>query len=409
QHVGVSDALSLVAAQRAARARRDAGDLDGARRILAEAMEAAGPAYGEDHPDVLLAAYQLAGLHREAGDPAAARRVLEVGLAAGQRRFGDADPLLLMISYELGSVAEELGNRHEARRNLARVAEAGPAVFGADHWAVRAAHSYLATGVLARPDGPRPVESAPGAAPLRPSAGRRGPASAPRGFPDPGPGSPPSPRRTAGSARPAHAPEPPPAEPPAAFGPAGPGLFSRRDHTAATRPRYGPTGPEAPVGRIPAGAPPRRGRGVAVTAGVAALAAVAAAILAAVAVLRDPDDTAERRSGPPATPTATAGTAGAPPTDVRVVQDGAEVIVTWRDPADGRAGFAVMGAPPGSAPRLLGQVPAGSTRLPVQGLNTVAGYCVRVVALYSAEEVGTSAQACLPPTPTPTPTPTDRP
>ncbi|MGW4467839.1 tetratricopeptide repeat protein [Micromonospora sp. NPDC004704] len=133
----------LPAVRRNAQALADAGDSPGARRLLAQAIEAGRPAYGEDDREVLATGHLLARLHVQADDPAAARRVLEEALAAGLRRWGDGDPLLLAISFDLGTVAEELGNRHEARRNFTRVATAGPAALGVDHWTVRAAREYL--------------------------------------------------------------------------------------------------------------------------------------------------------------------------------------------------------------------------------------------------------------------------
>ncbi|MEU4755086.1 tetratricopeptide repeat protein, partial [Micromonospora tulbaghiae] len=151
----------LIATQHQALALRAAGDLTSARRLLADAIIAARPAYGEDHQDVLATGHLLARLHREADDPAAARRVLEEAYAAGERRRGEADPLMLALSFDLAGVSEELGNRHEARRNYSRVATAGAAVLGPDHPAVRAARQYLG-GSAAAPAGYGP---APGGGP----------------------------------------------------------------------------------------------------------------------------------------------------------------------------------------------------------------------------------------------------
>lgn len=148
---GVSSPSHLAAVADSARRLRAEGDLDGARAALEQALIAARPMYGEDHPEVLVTAHLLAGVRREMGDPAAARRVLEDALAAGSRRFGEGEPVVLAISFDLGGVAEELGNRHEARRNFGRVAEQGPAVFGLDHWMVRAARSYLVEEAPAAP------------------------------------------------------------------------------------------------------------------------------------------------------------------------------------------------------------------------------------------------------------------
>ncbi|WP_432954454.1 tetratricopeptide repeat protein [Micromonospora haikouensis] len=139
----MSQPSPLAALQHRALALRAAGDVTGACRLLADAIDPLRASFGEDHPEVLGTAHLLARLHREADDPAAARRVLEEALAAGERRWHPADPLMLAFSFDLASVAEELGNRHEARRHYSRVAEAGPAVLGADHPAVQAARHYL--------------------------------------------------------------------------------------------------------------------------------------------------------------------------------------------------------------------------------------------------------------------------
>ncbi|MBG0567347.1 tetratricopeptide repeat protein [Actinoplanes aureus] len=120
-----------------------AGDLAGARALLERAAELGRANLGEDDPDVLATLRELAAVYQRADDPAAARRVLEEAYAAGQWRLGDSDPLLLQISYDLGLVAQGLGNRHEARRAFSRVAGHGPAVLGAQHWAVTRAQAYL--------------------------------------------------------------------------------------------------------------------------------------------------------------------------------------------------------------------------------------------------------------------------
>ncbi|GAA3943432.1 hypothetical protein Aau02nite_01510 [Amorphoplanes auranticolor] len=111
--------------------------------MLEHAVDLGRANLGEDDPDVLLTAQQLATVHQRADDPSGARRVLEEAYAAGQWRLGDTDPVMLGISFDLGVVAEEMENRHEARRAFGRVAAHGPAVLGADHWAVVRARSYL--------------------------------------------------------------------------------------------------------------------------------------------------------------------------------------------------------------------------------------------------------------------------
>ncbi|MBO4205687.1 tetratricopeptide repeat protein, partial [Micromonospora echinofusca] len=154
----MSQPSPLAPVQHRALALRAAGDLTGACRLLDDVLETARPSLGADHPEVLGTAQMLARFHREADDPAGARRVLEVALEAALRRTGDDNPLVLTLSADLAGVAQELGNRHEARRNYLRVATAGPAVLGPDHWAVTAAREYLGD---AAPALPTPTPPAP--------------------------------------------------------------------------------------------------------------------------------------------------------------------------------------------------------------------------------------------------------
>ncbi|WP_431910432.1 tetratricopeptide repeat protein [Micromonospora carbonacea] len=277
----MSQPSPLAALQHRALALRAAGDVAGACRLLADAIDPLRASFGEDHPEVLGTAHLLARLHREADDPAAARRVLEGALAAGERRWHPADPLMLAFSFDLASVAEELGNRHEARRHYARVADAGPAVLGADHPAVQAARHYLGG---AGPGTTPPVPPAPHAAappgPPTPRDSTASPPPFPRQPPLPPPVSgppqqppPPPPRIPAPSRSPEfvaptpHAPGPP--HPATASG-APPVSPASATPAAATRPVSGGDAPPQPVSpwapqaappapRIPA--PPRPGPG----------------------------------------------------------------------------------------------------------------------------------------------------
>jgi hypothetical protein len=341
--VHVSAPSPLAAAQGDARRRRDAGDVAGAAAALTAALEWARAAYGEDHPEVLAAAHQLARLHMEAGEAPRARRVLEEALAAGQRRLGDGDPLLLAISFDLGAVAEELGNRHEARRNFGRVASAGPAVLGDDHWAVRAARTYLGGQV--------PPTAATAAAP------------------------PPAHQQTH-----AHQQAPPHTAPPHTAPP----------HTAP--PHTAP--PHGYARAVPPQAPPaRRGRGTAVVAGVAAAAAVTAVVLAAVAVHNNGNNNGNGNAGAPTTPPVSV--TGDPPTDVRVARDGEALVLTWTDPAPGRVSFVITGGKEGEELRFVGQLPSGARpRFPVHGFNPALAYCFQVAAVYSTTELGVAQPVC---------------
>ncbi|GIF07346.1 tetratricopeptide repeat protein [Actinoplanes siamensis] len=141
-----------------------AGDPAGAAEVLERAIEIGQATLSQDDPDVLATQRELASVRRQAGDAAAARRVLQAAYQAGRFGLGDDDPLMLQISYDLGVVAEELGEREEARAAFGRVADFGPMMLGAGHWAVTRAQAYLGQdsdpAVRAEP-GPQAPRSAP--------------------------------------------------------------------------------------------------------------------------------------------------------------------------------------------------------------------------------------------------------
>lgn len=139
--------------------RRDRGDLDSARTLLEQSLEAAVMAAGEDHPEVLVTEHLLATMHRQAGDLGAARRVLENALYNGGYRFGEEHPLLLSMSFDLAQIADELGNRHEARRQYTKVATHGPQAAGFDRQ-VQVARAWLGPDAPAQA-APAPVTPAP--------------------------------------------------------------------------------------------------------------------------------------------------------------------------------------------------------------------------------------------------------
>jgi hypothetical protein len=349
----------LTAVLHNARALRGNGDLAGARLMLEQGLAVAKAGLGEDHREVLSAAHLLAGLHREAGEPAAARRVLEEAVAAGQLRYRDSEPLMLALSYTLGTVADELGNRHEARRNFGRVAAAGPAALGEDHAWVRAARGYLggdptAPPVSASPPAPRPTESPYQAPPTQARSTQAPPTQA-------------SPYQAPTPTYPDPAYQAPAYQPPPA---------------TEQRPRY------------PSFGTPRRGRGATVAAAVAAAAAAVAASVAAVVVLTD------GRGGDAAPPQGqgtgapSSAPAAQPPSRVRLDDERSSVTLTWTDPSGGAAPFIVAGGRAGEQQRAMGQVPAGTTRYALNGLNANLEYCFVVIAVYSTDRLLPSEQVC---------------
>ncbi|MFI1995279.1 hypothetical protein [Actinoplanes sp. NPDC020271] len=143
QHGGVSHPSPLTPALERAHSLVAAGDLAGAAVLLERAIEIGQASLSHDHPDVLATQRELASLHHQAGNAAAAKLVLEAAHEAGQFSLGDDDPLMLQISYDLGVLAEELGRRDEARVAFGRVADFGPMMLGAGHWAVVRAQAYI--------------------------------------------------------------------------------------------------------------------------------------------------------------------------------------------------------------------------------------------------------------------------
>ncbi|MBB4765140.1 tetratricopeptide repeat protein [Amorphoplanes digitatis] len=355
----MSQPSPLLAARQHAQALAASGDLGQARAALEHAVDLGRANLGEDDPDVLATAQQLAAVQRQAGDPSGARRVLEEAHAAGQWRLGDTDPVMLGISFDLGVVAEEMENRHEARRAFTRVAAHGPAVLGADHWAVVRARSYLGE------DPPTVRMEVPAAEQHRFQVPpQQFPAPAPRHFPAPAPRHFPAP--AADRYEPVHFEQ------------------SRHDHGQRPMPPVTSAPPAAPApAKADESAYTRRAP--ALFAAIAAVLGVIIAVVALVVVLADrgddPDTDVPTLSGPA-------------PTDVRMRDYGSSVRLFWSDPANGRASFVVTGSQTGEQLRPMGNVGPGTTSFDLNGLNADLDYCFAIVAVYSTTQFSTSPQTC---------------
>ncbi|WP_158647183.1 fibronectin type III domain-containing protein [Actinoplanes sp. ATCC 53533] len=381
----MSQPSPLLAARQRAQALADSGDLGQARAVLEHAVDLGRANLGEDDPDVLLTAQQLAAVHQRADDPSAARRVLEEAYAAGQWRLGDTDPVMLGISFDLGVVAEEMENRHEARRAFGRVAAHGPAVLGADHWAVVRARSYLG-------EEPATVRMEVPAEQLRRFQRATQDQQAPV-RPQPPVTEPPPPSVPE---RPSH-PVPPAFEGP---GPPPAGGFPSDGYPPLLEPGYsGQAGYEQPhpmpqiasAPPVAAPVPAKSGdsaysrRAPAIFAAIAAVCGVIIAVVALVVVLAD-------RGDDPASDVPTLS--GPAPSDVRMRDYGSSVKLSWADPANGRASFVVTGGRPGEQLRPMGQVGPTSTSFDLNGLNADLDYCFAIVAVYTTSQFATSPQLC---------------
>lgn len=121
----------------------------------------------------------------------------------------------------------------------------------------------------------------------------------------------------------------------------------------------------------------------------AALAAIIAAVVVVIA-LRHPDTAPA--TGRPATPGPTLS--GAPPTGLRLRDDGTSITVSWADPSAGTVPFIVAGGRAGQKLGALGTIDAGRTSYTVNGLSPHVDYCFTVLAVYGSDAYATSGQVC---------------
>jgi hypothetical protein len=180
------------------------------------------------------------------------------------------------------------------------------------------------------------------------------------------------------------------------YAPAAPGVYQR-----VHQPEY-PT-PEVWQER-PSGIPRRRGHsgGMALVGGLGAAILVAAAVIA-VQLFRPSGNTPD--SAPPPNPANTAVIDAAPtpsptqaalpaPTDVRIVDNGGSVTLTWADPSNGRVPFIVAGGRDDTTSVPVITLDPGHTTTTIYGLRTDANYCYTVAAVWSADAIMTSPRTC---------------
>jgi hypothetical protein len=421
-------ALSTVRAQ--ALARRDQGDLNGARNLMEQALDRAAMSSGEDHPEVLLTAQLLASLHRQAGDLSGARRVLENAHHAGAHRHGEEHPLLLAISFDLGELADELGNRHEARKHFSKVAGLGVAA-GFDQQKVRAAQAWL--GPVNTPPATRPAVVTPVYQPVTPTV-------APG--PPPPPAPPPNPPAREIPAQGYRQPDPQPShQEPTRQQPAHQELAYRESvdlpvdrqqpvyqqpayqqpahqqptyqepayqEPAYQEPAYQPAVSRPPVAYVaptparlerpsmtvppptvftPIPAPPvpaRRNTAMLVMTIMSALVAVVAATVTVYLLVRP--------AGGPGAEIIDRG----PATGLSIVSaTGGEVTLRWTDPSEGEASqFIYYSRKDDKESGVTRQINNGVTQYTQLGLNANWVYCFKVLTFYSSQSPQASEEVC---------------
>jgi Fibronectin type III domain len=92
------------------------------------------------------------------------------------------------------------------------------------------------------------------------------------------------------------------------------------------------------------------------------------------------------------------------PADVKLVDNGGSVTLTWTDPSNGQVPFIVAGGRDGTPSAPVQSLEPGHTTTTIFGLRTDANYCYTVAAVWSADTIMASPRTCthrLSTTPTP--------
>jgi hypothetical protein len=109
------------------------------------------------------------------------------------------------------------------------------------------------------------------------------------------------------------------------------------------------------------------------------------------------DELLKGRTQPTPTPEATrfitASTEGAP-RDVRLVDNGTSVTLSWTDPTSGAVQFVIRGQPVRGSPLPLRDAGRGTTTITYAGLDRTANYCFVVVAVYTTNIVAPAPTVC---------------
>jgi hypothetical protein len=438
--LGPDDPAVVETQRRLATVHREMGELTSARRVLEEALDGGLLALGDADPLILLISAELGAIADELGNKHEARRNLArvarfgpgvlgadhpyvrtsqrylgmevppvrvtttapepdwypadapAGSGAGAEGAGEVPPAVVPVEpgvyrpapREDPAVVDEQVARDE------QVASGRGAVWATDQ-----------TTVADRP----PVPGRPGPIPVQPT-GPTQPGTMPNR-----PGSVPTqPGAPAQPGMPAHPGVPnPPGMPGRPAGPVGPGTMpSQRPadgwYAAPAAPdrRAAAPYPEDPGATEPydwaapgahwdgdrfAG-PRRRSRGPLIAMALITLVVVAAGVVIGIVAFHRPS----------ASGTASPATSSAPvhvaPTDVRLRDDGVSVTLTWADPTSGRVPFLIAGGRAGQAAQPFQTLPAGQTTYTLNALNPAVDYCFTVVAVYSTNELATSALVC---------------
>jgi hypothetical protein len=86
--------------------------------------------------------------------------------------------------------------------------------------------------------------------------------------------------------------------------------------------------------------------------------------------------------------------AGEKPTNVKLIDEGSTITITWTDPSGGTVPFLVAGARANQETKAMGAPGAGETTYKINALNPRLDYCFTVLAVYSTNEYAPSDLVC---------------
>ncbi len=115
-----------------AEAMRSIGRLDGALRLMEQAVETQRDVHGNDHPITIAGLNELGLMKLEIGQAEAAKRLLDESLAEAEKVFGLDHPTTFSVKNNLGLWHRAMGRRAEAEQLFRDIAQRSLAVSGPD-------------------------------------------------------------------------------------------------------------------------------------------------------------------------------------------------------------------------------------------------------------------------------------
>ncbi|MEH1012940.1 tetratricopeptide repeat protein [Micromonospora sp. CPCC 206060] len=398
------------------------GECTVARNRLADAWELHREVYGDGHPAGIKMLARLGAMQRDCGLFTAAHEHLDLALELCRQHLAADDPLAGQVAalsraaanpdHVCSDIAPSTPHRDQPVVPSART----PTDSGSAHGRYEAPPSSTRDPYDTSPDpyDLPPSVPAPRLSPEEPGAGGRyarfdDVADDEPWWPpeEPGPayqaGDPAATHRS-GETGPAYQPSLPPAVPELTRG-SPTHTVPGTDLEGVPRNRHLPArrGNRLPV-RVAPPAVSRR-RVPLVVGGVVVVLLGTAAVVAGVASVDDPVPPANPPGTPSPGPTTRATSAnaapgpapaspGTPPTSVRIRDNRDSITLTWTYPRGAEGPVVISGGRAGQQSRAFQELPAGSGRYVVHGLDRTTDYCFTVAVVYSVNTVGRAKPVC---------------